>query len=268
VRVLAAEDNAINREVLSEILGLEGAQLTLAEDGEQAVACLRRHGPQAFDVLLTDIQMPGIDGYETARRARTLAPGLPVMGLTAHAMRDERERCLAAGMVEHIAKPIDIDQLVGTILRHVRRAVGTPVGTTAAPAMQQEFAPMADTSQPVIDWVALEKRFAARPAFVGRLGRMLLQSQSDTPASLREIAASGDLAQIAFVAHTLKGVAGNLMARPAESLARETEAAARESSPEAVRLAMQLAEALEAMIEAVHLRFPDAGTAVALTIGG
>lgn len=268
VRVLAAEDNAINREVLSEIMALEGAQLTLAEDGEQAVARLQHDGAQAFDVLLTDIQMPGIDGYETARRALALAPDLPVMGLTAHAMRDERDRCLAAGMVEHVAKPIDIDALVGAVLRHLRRPDGVAAGAASAPRVTQSDAREAEVAEPAIDWAALEKRFAARPAFVRRLGQMLVQGQSGTPAQLRELAASVDRAQIAFVAHTLKGVAGNLMAKPTESLARETEAAARADSPEAERLALQLAEALQSMIDAVHLRFPDGGTPVALTIGG
>ena len=268
VRVLAAEDNAINREVLSEIMALEGAQLTLAEDGEQAVARLQHDGAQAFDVLLTDIQMPGIDGYETARRALALAPDLPVMGLTAHAMRDERDRCLAAGMVEHVAKPIDIDALVCAVLRHLRRPDGVAAGAASAPRVTQSDAREAEVAEPAIDWAALEKRFAARPAFVRRLGQMLVQGQSGTPAQLRELAASVDRAQIAFVAHTLKGVAGNLMAKPTEALARETEAAARADSPEAERLALQLAEALQSMIDAVHLRFPDGGTPVALTIGG
>ena len=269
VRVLAAEDNAINREVLTEIMALEGAQLTLAEDGEQAVARLQRDGARAFDVLLTDIQMPGIDGYETARRALALAPDLPVMGLTAHAMRDERERCLAAGMVEHIAKPIDIDALVNAVLRHLRRPDHAPASMAAgAPVTPQAANGAVDVVEPAIDWEALERRFAARPAFVRRLGQMLLQGQSGMPARLRELAACGDYAQIAFVAHTIKGVAGNLMARPAESLARETEAAARGSSPEALQLAMRLAEAIETMFAATRARFPGIETAAAQTVGG
>ncbi|HMV54602.1 MAG TPA: Hpt domain-containing protein [Rhodocyclaceae bacterium] len=88
------------------------------------------------------------------------------------------------------------------------------------------------------------------------------------PARLRELAACGDYAQIAFVAHTIKGVAGNLMARPAESLARETEAAARGSSPEALQLAMRLAEAIETMFAATRARFPGIETAAAQTVGG
>ena len=86
-----------------------------------AVAQLLESGAATFDLVLTDIQMPEMDGYEATRQLHALAPDLPVIGLTAHALAEERARCLAAGMVEHVAKPIDIEVLVAAILRHARR---------------------------------------------------------------------------------------------------------------------------------------------------
>ena len=77
-------------------------------------------GGAAFDIVLMDIQMPEMDGYEAARRILELAPELPVIGQTAHAMQDERRECLAAGMVDHIAKPIDFRLLVDMIVRQLR----------------------------------------------------------------------------------------------------------------------------------------------------
>ncbi len=119
--VLAAEDNEVNALVLEAIMRMEGAHLTLVDNGRLAVQHVRDAGPGYFDLALTDIQMPEMDGYDATRAMLALDPSLPVIGLTAHAMPEERERCIAAGMVDHLAKPVDVEQLVATALRHARR---------------------------------------------------------------------------------------------------------------------------------------------------
>jgi len=119
VRVLVAEDNEVNQLVLERALEIEGADVEIVGDGRQAVNRVLADGAGAFDVVLMDIQMPEMDGYEATRRILELAPQLPVIGQTAHAMQDERRECLAAGMVDHIAKPIDFRQLVDMIVRHL-----------------------------------------------------------------------------------------------------------------------------------------------------
>ena len=119
VRVLVAEDNEVNQIVLERALEIEGAQSTIVGDGRQAVNRVLADGREAYDVVLMDIQMPEMDGYEATRRILELAPDLPVIGQTAHAMLDERRECLAAGMVDHIAKPIDFRLLVDMIVRHI-----------------------------------------------------------------------------------------------------------------------------------------------------
>jgi PAS domain S-box-containing protein len=121
LRVLAAEDNEVNGLVLEAIMRMEGAQLTLVENGRLAVEQLQRSGNRAFDLVLTDIQMPEMDGYAATRALLAIDPTLPVIGLTAHAMPEERERCLAAGMVDHLAKPIEVELLVTLVLRHARK---------------------------------------------------------------------------------------------------------------------------------------------------
>jgi PAS domain S-box-containing protein len=131
VRVLAAEDNAVNRLVLSEMLKVEGAQCVCVDDGELAMACVRQRGADAFDVVLCDIEMPGMDGYETARCMRAEAPTLPVIGLTAHAFDVARERSLQAGMVDFVSKPYMMDDLVDAIRRHVAPA-GPLAGRSAS----------------------------------------------------------------------------------------------------------------------------------------
>jgi len=125
VRVLAAEDNLVNQMVLTELLGYEGAQVTMSESGSAAIAQLARNGTQAYDLVLMDIQMPGMDGYEATRHIKAMAPHLPVIGQTAHAMAEEHAKCREAGMVDLVIKPIELEILVQTIRRHV------PASTTS-----------------------------------------------------------------------------------------------------------------------------------------
>ena len=120
--ILAAEDNIVNRVVLEEMLSLEGCRLVLVEDGQQAVEQVRQEGSGSFNLVLMDIQMPVMDGYEATRQIHALDPGLPVVGQTAHAMAEERELCLAAGMAEQMTKPLDQEGLVAAILKHKRPA--------------------------------------------------------------------------------------------------------------------------------------------------
>ena len=105
--------------VLAELLSYEGAEVTMSDNGVSAMAKLAQHGAEAFDLVLMDIQMPVMDGYEATRRIQALAPSLPVIGQTAHAMSEEHAKCRAAGMVDLVVKPIELEALVSTIRRHV-----------------------------------------------------------------------------------------------------------------------------------------------------
>ncbi|PKO37234.1 MAG: hypothetical protein CVU33_14160 [Betaproteobacteria bacterium HGW-Betaproteobacteria-6] len=122
LRILVAEDVDINRYIMGEILAEVGAEASFAENGQQAVDAVRRDGGEAYHVVLMDIQMPVMNGFEATRAIRQLAPGLPIIGQTAHALAEERDACFAAGMVDHISKPIDPDALFAMILLHVGRA--------------------------------------------------------------------------------------------------------------------------------------------------
>jgi len=122
VSVLAIEDDELNRTVLREMLEYEGASVVMTENGQQALDRLQELGPATFDIALMDIQMPVMDGYEATRQINSMAPSLPVIGLTAHAMTEERERCLTAGMVAHVTKPVDQDYLVAVLLQHLSPA--------------------------------------------------------------------------------------------------------------------------------------------------
>jgi len=125
LRILAAEDNEINRIVLEEMLLDEGVDLCCVENGAQAVEQVANSGSSgrtAWDLVLMDIMMPIMDGHEATVRIHQIDPALPVIGLTAHALDEERDKCLASGMLAHVAKPIDFNLLVETIQKHARRA--------------------------------------------------------------------------------------------------------------------------------------------------
>jgi CheY-like chemotaxis protein len=113
LRVLLAEDNAVNQKIASRLVEKQGHHVTLVHNGREALAALDR---ERFDVVLMDVQMPEMDGFETTAairvRERDTGKRLPIIAMTAHAMQGDRERCLAAGMDSYIAKPIRARELI------------------------------------------------------------------------------------------------------------------------------------------------------------
>ena len=197
---------------------------------------------QHFDVVVSDMQMPGMDGYALTRTLAATCPRLPVLGLTAHAGPEAREACLAAGMRAHLPKPLELDALVQAILQH----------TTDAPRPQET--PARDgadgpTTASLVDWPALEALFKGRPQFVERVARKALTTYRNELVQLRGLAAGeGDLAALAFMAHGIKGSAGALQARSIHRQAAEVDAAARAGHRDARALAGGLADQLEALV--------------------
>ena len=126
LRILLAEDNEVNQMVAQAMLRREGPEVVTVGDGQLAVDAVVREGADAFDVVLMDIQMPGMDGFEATRRIHAIAPSLPVIGQTAHVLQDTIEQCRAAGMVAHLPKPIDRHELIMLIMQHARRTDVSP----------------------------------------------------------------------------------------------------------------------------------------------
>ncbi len=141
LRVLVAEDNLVNQVVAERILSSFGCSLVTVANGREAVAAVE-HEP--FDLILMDIQMPEMDGMEATRRIRSLPDEralLPIVAMTAHAMKGDRERFLAAGMDHYISKPFHKDELlllIKSIKPRVRRAVAMPVSSAPAPAVPDD----------------------------------------------------------------------------------------------------------------------------------
>jgi CheY-like chemotaxis protein len=130
-RILVAEDTPLNQEVAVGILEQEGAEVVLAADGQEALGALANveHTGQPFDIVLMVMMMPNMDGLEATRRIRADSPAsaIPIVAMSANAMAADRDRCLAAGMDDHVAKPLDVDRMVDVILRYTNaRHDGTP----------------------------------------------------------------------------------------------------------------------------------------------
>jgi signal transduction histidine kinase/NO-binding membrane sensor protein with MHYT domain/CheY-like chemotaxis protein len=267
-RILAAEDNPVNKLVLEDMLALEGADLVCVDNGLQALDMLAREGQDRFDIVITDIQMPKMDGHQLARRIRKLYPDLPIVGLTAHALAEERARCLASGMIEHLTKPLILDVLVGTVIKHARKRSleGSVARIIADSSVVAEFTvgtstiPVAsslpdDIDPEILDMDALNVRFDGRLAFIDKLLTMALQVNADKPAALRKAASELDYPTLTGVAHSLKGMAANMKAKRLHALGEQTEIAAKDEAETALPLAESLAVALEELLAILARRY-------------
>ena len=232
-RLLLAEDNEINQQIAIELLEAAGARVEVAGDGRQALDKLAAGGAGAYDAILMDVQMPGMDGIEATRRIRAdqRFARVPVIAMTAHAMAEERERCSAAGMVDHISKPVDPRALVDTVARWVpRRASAAPQ------AARQGGAGAALPAIAGLDSAAGLKRVAGNTALYLRLLRQFVERQSAAADETAAALERGDRASAERIAHTVKGVAGNLGFGELQAAAGALEKAVRESAPTAAPL--------------------------------
>jgi len=257
VRVLAAEDVELNRVILQDLLAQEAATVVFAENGEQALEKVRSAGPGAFDVVLMDVQMPVMNGLDATRRLRAMAPALPVIGLTAHALPEERERCLEAGMVERVTKPVDTEALVTVMLRYAGRGRGAEGAEAAGPAQVQGPSAASQAGSPTMDWPRLLAAHSGRESFVMRLLGIAMGTQADVPPRLRAAAEARNMDDLVFVAHGLKGVAGSLQAGTVQHLAARTVDLARAGDAQAVTLAMELADKAEVLLAEIRSRIEE-----------
>jgi two-component system sensor histidine kinase/response regulator len=238
-RILLVEDNAINQQIAVELLEGVGATVAIANNGREAVDLLAT-GQQAppFDVVLMDLQMPVMDGYQaTAKlRADPRLAALPIIAMTAHATLEERQRCLAAGMNDHIAKPIDPASLYHTVERFYapveRPAASTqPSSHAAAP----DSAPADSPGLPVVanlDTANGLARVGGNRRLYLKLLREFVAQQGPAIEQIGDALSQGDRALGERLAHTLKGLAGSIGAAPVQAAAAVLEKAIRTSAGE------------------------------------
>ena len=258
LRVLLAEDNAINQQIAVELLEGVGVAVDVANNGREAVDKLLATGGEVrYDLVLMDLQMPEMDGYQaTARiRAEPRLADLPIVAMTAHAMAEERDRCLAAGMRAHITKPIDPELLYRTLMQFYR-----PGQTTVVPA---EPVNRSSTSE-VLEIDGLDvtdglKRVAGNMKLYRSLLGQFVAQQADTVSAVRAGLERQDFALVERLVHTLKGVSGNLGAKNINKLAAELEGSLKNRNVGLLEtalsgLAVELAHVVEAISNSLGTR--------------
>jgi two-component system sensor histidine kinase/response regulator len=210
LHVLLAEDNAINRELVLRLLSKRGHTVVVAANGKQAVSAFEA---QSFDVILMDAQMPEMDGFEATAAIRhkemTAGTHVPIIAITAHAMKGDRERCLSAGMDGYVSKPVQAEELI--------RAVEGLGSTSGAGGKIQEYI------NDVLDREVVLARVDGDEALLADLARLFCEDSPNMLWAIRQAVAKKDSAALERAAHSLKGSISTFAARDATEAASRLE---------------------------------------------
>jgi len=263
IRVLLVEDNAVNQQIAVELLTRAGAGVSIANDGSEAVAAITGMvQPPPYDIVLMDMQMPVMDGHEATRAIRSdqRYDSLPIIAMTAQAMAEERDQCLAEGMNDHITKPIDPDLLYRTVLAFAGQRV-VPRASAASQAPRDpphdpgatEAASTGLTGIAGVDTVGGLHRVGGNERLYRAMLRQYAEDQADTPTALRAALAAADMKTAERLAHTLKGVSATLGIKPASEAAAVVEDRIRHGRLERIEDdLMALEEATAAVIAGIR----------------
>jgi CheY-like chemotaxis protein len=223
LRVLLAEDNPVNARLAIARLNKWGHEVVHATNGREALDFLEASGFKSFDAVLMDVQMPEMDGMEATAairaRERVLGSHLPIIGVTAHAMKGDRERCLEGGMDGYVSKPVRMDLLFSELLRLVPGA--SPQGTELHPASTAAAA----TGDPgtALDRSALLDRVEGDMELLGEIIGLFKEDSVRQIAAIRDAIDQKQSDLLRRAAHNLKGTCGNLGAHEAAATALELE---------------------------------------------
>lgn len=268
--ILLAEDNELNQEVAKGLLEDAGCTIDIANNGEDALAMLPL---KAYDIVLMDMQMPIMDGIVATQRIRAMPQyaDLPVLAMTANAMQQDKDLCREAGMNDHIAKPIDPDDLFATLRKWFRR--GDSEAPFVAPAKQvidPESALPGLGDIPGLDvTLGLRRVLGKMPQYL-RMLEKYVQGQWDAPEQLRQALAADDYGTAERIAHTAKGVSGNIgaLALQTQAAVLETACKAQTEKTEILGLLATFERDLHALINEVRAVLPpveNAAPAIAAT---
>jgi two-component system, sensor histidine kinase and response regulator len=243
LKILLSEDNPVNQMLAIRLLEKAGHLVTLATNGLEALSAWEQAGRAGFDILLMDIQMPEMDGMEAAAeiRSREKKSGghVPILAMTAHAMRGDKEKCLASGMDGYVSKPVSPVELFAEIARCLE-------ATKASKTMPDAF----DGPEEPIDRVTLLERVEGDQQL---LTEMIHRFQQDAPkllAAMRDALRRGDMVVLERSAHSLKGAVSNLSAKAAAGAALRLERDAKYNDPKSAKVSFVEVE------QTLNLLFP------------
>ena len=242
--ILLVEDNPINQEVVQGLLEMVGVRVTIASDGRQAIKFLDR---QAFDLVLMDVHLPIMDGFEATAEIRKSPrfSTLPIIALTANALEGDRERCLAVGMNDYIAKPIDPELMFPTLIRHMplvpvddKRAPATngDVASASVPRVERLSAEEAMLSAiariPGIDVSSAVARMMGRRDLYASLARRMAVERAERGADIQRALRDGDSQAVIGLVHEAKSLLGALGAEALQQRCVELQRGLRNGEPQ------------------------------------
>jgi two-component system, sensor histidine kinase and response regulator len=213
LRILLAEDNEINRRLATVLLERAGHSVRVAENGREALGWLEQ---ATFDLVFMDVQMPEMDGIEATRliRANPAWAGIPIIAMTAHAMKGDRERLLASGMNDYVSKPIRADALRAAILRQTSDHCDT-----SGAAMPYQDGGVLDSAPPVLNRAAAIQRMGGDEALYEEILSEWLKGIPGQLAEVAKAAETQDARTLGHLAHRLKGAAASVGAERVQQAA-------------------------------------------------
>lgn len=220
-RVLVVEDNEIIRTTIATRLEMAGAAVVQAENGQEAID--RVNSDPTIEILLMDVQMPVLDGLQATRAMRAAGVTLPIIGLSAGGMPEDRTRAFAAGMDEHLIKPVEPEELIAKVasLTHVMvqpsfsgygssERTSSPGGLDFVNTERGPLRDMSNSSLPVFDREALLRRLGGKDSLIPTLLQRFISEHADDSARVDSAACQRNFDEVRFITHRLKGAARTL----------------------------------------------------------
>lgn len=231
LRVLVAEDNPVNRRVAKHMLSKCGHDCEIVGNGREVIEALQS---QSYDLILMDVQMPEMDGLEATRRIRldeaTSERHIPIIAMTAHAMKGDRDRCIDAGMDDYVAKPLQLVEVQRVLAGLAESQIKGTASESAAQAS-------------VFDVDLALQRMGGDEQLLNELTVIFREHLPERTDALRLAAAQADLSALAKAAHVLKSAVGNFAALPAFEALQELEQSARDGDDKKCAVALERAYA-------------------------
>ena len=251
--VLLAEDNEINQQVAEEILQQAGLVVRIANNGKEAVEMVKAAD---FDVVLMDIQMPVMGGFEATQEIRRHErfKDLPIIAMTAHAMAGDRDKSIEVGMNDHVTKPIDPDQLISTLAKWIKPAERDVSEGVSQPSIgEKEVQDILPSELPGISIASGLGRVGGNRLLYAKLLRKFKAGQETAVEQIRAALQSGDVETAARLAHTVKGVSGNLGGESLYSAAAELEQAIKQGKESLDRPMTEFGSQLKVVMEGIRV---------------
>ena len=257
LHLLLAEDNLINQKVAVEILSTAGITLDIANNGRESVEMVRK---KKYDAILMDVQMPEMDGIEATRmiRSETKNMMIPIIAMTANAMKGDREKCLEAGMNDYISKPIDTEQLFSVLKRWVGGDIQRDSQKEARPMYEAEWKNIAIQIHG-LDIDSVRTRFVDNFVLYSGLLKDFARDFEQSIESIRQAIGRDEMELAKRLAHTLKGVSGNIgAARIFEQATKLDEAIKAEERKSIQTIMKKMDKDIEKLIVEIRKTFPSA----------